>query len=219
MFDLNPCKIVSPIFLAGCCDRWTDVALERGLDLERQKLLGVAAPVTTFEISGSDPDSDSDSMGTTKSVVGHASCNSDGTGSHSPERERFGGSAEGGGGGSQKVESQPNNMQPRTPRERKQLQKPGATWGRASLKHQNAAGGDNNDDQTPPMTPTQRLLGRTFLTPLVPAMPMLGLSCTMHMLLGLSMFAYIVYAIWATLGVVIYLAYGVESSRPSNHDI
>jgi len=35
-----------------------------------------------------------------------------------------------------------------------------------------------------PLTPTQQLLGPTYLTPLVPAVPMLGIVCTMHMLLG-----------------------------------
>eukprot|EP00750_Incisomonas_marina_P016031 INCI18857.1.p1 GENE.INCI18857.1~~INCI18857.1.p1 ORF type:complete len:366 (-),score=36.18 INCI18857.1:49-1146(-) len=68
------------------------------------------------------------------------------------------------------------------------------------------------DHQNSSLTPTQRLLGVTYLTPLVPAMPLLGIVCTMHMLLGLSVFAYAVYAAWATLGIIVYCAFSVESS-------
>ena len=42
------------------------------------------------------------------------------------------------------------------------------------------------DPKDSSLTPTQRLLGVTYLTPLVPAMPLLGIVCTMHMLLGES---------------------------------
>jgi APA family basic amino acid/polyamine antiporter len=54
---------------------------------------------------------------------------------------------------------------------------------------------------------------RPFKTPWVPAVPVLGIVACLYLMMGLPTSAWIRFAVWLAIGLVIYYAYGYTHSR------
>ena len=54
---------------------------------------------------------------------------------------------------------------------------------------------------------------KTFKVPLVPLIPLVGMTTTLHIVMGVGWAACSVYAVWILLGLVIYFSYGICLSR------
>jgi APA family basic amino acid/polyamine antiporter len=56
-------------------------------------------------------------------------------------------------------------------------------------------------------------MDRSFKTPFYPVTPILGVIGCMYLILSLDVVTWIVFAIWLTIGMIIYFTYGFRRSR------
>ena len=54
---------------------------------------------------------------------------------------------------------------------------------------------------------------RTFKTPLVPFVPILGVTSCLYLMLGLPWITWIRFGLWLVVGMVVYFSYGFRRSR------
>ncbi|WP_243792493.1 amino acid permease [Saccharopolyspora gloriosae] len=56
-------------------------------------------------------------------------------------------------------------------------------------------------------------LDRSFRTPLMPFVPLLGVALCAYLILGLDWVTWLVFGIWTTVGLAVYLGYGIRRSK------
>lgn len=66
------------------------------------------------------------------------------------------------------------------------------------------------------MRRTRPELARPFRTPLVPLVPILGMSSCLYLIFGLPSATWFRFAIWMILGIIVYFAYGHQHSKISS---
>jgi APA family basic amino acid/polyamine antiporter len=65
------------------------------------------------------------------------------------------------------------------------------------------------------MRRTRPEVARPFKTPLVPAIPILGMGACFYLILGLPSSTWLRFSVWMSLGVLLYFAYGRRHSKIS----
>ena len=56
-------------------------------------------------------------------------------------------------------------------------------------------------------------LPRTFRTPLVPWIPLIGIAFSIWLLSELALITWMVFVVWVAIGLVVYFGYGIRHSK------
>ena len=56
-------------------------------------------------------------------------------------------------------------------------------------------------------------LARSFRTPLVPLIPIIGIGFSIWLLAELAAVTWLIFLIWVSLGLLVYFAYGIRHSK------